>query len=68
MKEFDGANHGPWCIHIFAEGPDTGWRVYRLLDKDYPDVPFNREFAGPMFGSEQEARIWLAVNKEVLQW
>lgn len=68
MKDFDGANHGPWRITLFTKGELVGWQVYRLRDKDNIDWEGNREYVGPLFKSEQEARIWLEVNEEVLPW
>lgn len=66
MKRFDMSNHGEWDVaHLDGDGIDC-WQAFRLRDKEYPDIPANREYAGPVFGNEAEARIWLKVNQGVL--
>ena len=67
MENFNPANHGPWSVaHLVCGVGVSVWQVYRLRDKDAVDHSGNREYVGPVFDSEPEARVWLEVNKGVL--
>lgn len=66
MKEFNPNNHGPWEISHTYGGGVSCWQVYRLRDKDYIDHSGNREYVGPTFKNEAEARVWLEANRAAL--
>lgn len=60
------SKHGPWEVaHIYGGGMSI-WQVYRLRDVNEVDHSGNREYAGPVFGSEPEAKVWLEANRKAL--
>lgn len=54
---------GEWKVaSIYAAGLRL-YQIYRLRDVNATDHSGNREYTGPVFGSEAEAKIWLQANK-----